>query len=99
MYRMTGQPWLAGIAWLLLGDRPREITLVYDLRGDPAPVRVDVRRDKHGEYFDVRRRSDVTVDVLLRDDRRRPRLAVDPRVDALRRDPRFTRLLSRIDAP
>jgi len=28
------------------------------------PVRVDVRRDKHGEYFDVRRRSDVTVDVL-----------------------------------
>jgi len=29
-----------------------------------GPVRIDVRRDKHGEYFDVRHRSDVRVDVI-----------------------------------
>lgn len=33
---------LAVAAWLLLGDRPRRVDLVYDLR-DPQPVRVVVR--------------------------------------------------------
>src|SRR4051812_24759924 len=31
---------------------------------DVAPVRVDIRRDDLGEYFDVRHRSDVSVEVL-----------------------------------
>jgi len=30
----------------------------------PRPVTIDIRRDDRGEYFDVRHRSDVTVDVL-----------------------------------
>jgi hypothetical protein len=33
---------LAILAWLYLGDRPREITLAYDLPDDPAPARVEV---------------------------------------------------------
>ena len=33
---------LAALAWLFLGDRPREVTLVYDLPERPAPSRVDV---------------------------------------------------------
>lgn len=31
------------VAWLLLGDRPREVLLVYDLPDEPAPERVEVR--------------------------------------------------------
>ncbi len=31
------------LAWMLLGDRPREVTLVYDLPDEPAPTRVEVR--------------------------------------------------------
>ena len=31
------------LAWVFLGDRPREITLVYDIPDEPAPARVDVR--------------------------------------------------------
>jgi hypothetical protein len=34
---------LAILAWLYLGDRPREVTLAYDLPDDPAPTRVEVR--------------------------------------------------------
>ncbi len=34
-------------------------------RGNVArPVTVDIRRDERGEYFDVRHRSDVSVEVL-----------------------------------
>jgi len=36
-----------------------------DWRGfTPRPITVDIRRDERGEYFDVRHRSDVTLDVL-----------------------------------
>lgn len=31
------------LAWLFLGNRPREIALVYDLPDDPAPTRATVR--------------------------------------------------------
>lgn len=30
------------LAWLFLGDRPREVVLAYDLPDRPAPTRVDV---------------------------------------------------------
>jgi hypothetical protein len=29
-----------------------------------AAIRVDIRRDEHGEFFDVRHRNDVTVEVI-----------------------------------
>lgn len=31
------------LAWVFLGDRPREVTLVYDLPDDPPPTHVEVR--------------------------------------------------------
>jgi hypothetical protein len=31
------------IAWTLLGDRPAEVTLVYDLPTDPPPTAVEIR--------------------------------------------------------
>jgi len=31
------------LAWLFLGDRPREVTLVYDLPDEAPPARVEVR--------------------------------------------------------
>lgn len=31
------------IGWTLLGDRPKEITLVYDLPTDPPPTAVEIR--------------------------------------------------------
>lgn len=38
------------LAWLFLGDRPREVVLVYDLPDEPAPTRVEVRvRDRDGQ--------------------------------------------------
>ncbi len=38
------------LAWLFLGDRPREITLVYDLPDDPAPTRAEVKLlDREGK--------------------------------------------------
>jgi len=37
------------LGWVLLGDRPRPIRLVYDLPDDPAPARVEVKlRDGKG---------------------------------------------------
>src|SRR5688500_17321783 len=55
---------------------------------DRFPVRVDVRRDRDGEYFDVRRRSDVDVQVLdVRPNERHLLLLArerDPRGDASR---------------
>ncbi len=35
------------LAWVFLGDRPREITLVYDIPDEPPPARVDVRLVDH----------------------------------------------------
>ena len=34
---------LAILAWLFFGDRPREITVVYDLPDRPAPTRAEVQ--------------------------------------------------------
>src|SRR5688500_6643349 len=45
-----------------MGARVKVVSLPARLAQDP--VRIDVRRDKRGEYFDVRHRSDVHVDVL-----------------------------------
>ena len=45
-----------------MGARVKVMSLPDRL--SPGPVRIDVRRDRRGEYFDVRHRSDVHVDVL-----------------------------------
>src|SRR5215831_14024904 len=37
---------------------------VKSLGPGTVPVRVDIRRDERGEYFDVRHRADVALEVL-----------------------------------